>query len=101
MTHPMLTQVSDARLAREVEGCKLALESKLGAPVRHFAYPYGGYDSRVIAAVIAAGYDGAVAAWGDGNHTPARRWRQPRIEISGHLGLAGFAGLVRAHSRRR
>lgn len=96
MTHPFLTQVSDARLIREVAGAKQALESKLGTPIRYFAYPYGDHDDRVIAAVVAAGYEGGIAAWGSSDWTPAKRWNEPRLEISGLLSLEGFARLVRS-----
>jgi peptidoglycan/xylan/chitin deacetylase (PgdA/CDA1 family)/GT2 family glycosyltransferase len=56
MTHPWLTQVSDEQLRREVADSKHALEDLLGAEVHSFAYPYGGVDQRVRAAVAEAGY---------------------------------------------
>ena len=96
--HPNLTTLSDSQLRHEIAGSKQALESRLGIPIRHFAYPYGAYNDRVIAAVKAAGYQGAVAAWGGSRWTPAKRWVQPRVEVSGLLSLNGFANLVRSHT---
>jgi peptidoglycan/xylan/chitin deacetylase (PgdA/CDA1 family) len=95
MTHPQLSLQSDRTLAYEVAGAKQALEARLGVPIRYFAYPYGDYNARVIDAVIAAGYDGALAAWGGGGWAPDLRWREPRILVSGYATLDQFAGLVR------
>jgi peptidoglycan/xylan/chitin deacetylase (PgdA/CDA1 family) len=94
MTHAQLSVQSDRALAYEVAGAKQALEAKLGVPIRYFAYPYGDYNARVIDAVIAAGYEGALAAWGGGGWSPALRWQEPRIIISGYASLDEFAYLV-------
>jgi peptidoglycan/xylan/chitin deacetylase (PgdA/CDA1 family) len=56
MTHPWLTQVNDEQLRHEVTDSKHALEDLLSAEVYSFAYPYGGVDQRVRAAVAEAGY---------------------------------------------
>jgi peptidoglycan/xylan/chitin deacetylase (PgdA/CDA1 family) len=37
------------RLTREIQGAKDKLEEKIGVPVRHFCYPYGYYNTNVIA----------------------------------------------------
>jgi peptidoglycan/xylan/chitin deacetylase (PgdA/CDA1 family) len=95
ITHPDLTQVSDERLWRELAETRDYLRAASGGPVDFFAYPYGAYDGRVIAAVQAVGYRGAVAAWGGRGWTPEKRWVQPRIEIAGYLSLEQFAGYVR------
>ncbi len=94
MTHADLTRLSDAQLRYEVAGAKQALEGQLGLPIRYFAYPYGAYDARVIAAVAAAGYQGGLAAWGGASWTAERRWEQPRIIVSGYATLDDFAALV-------
>ena len=56
LTHPWLTDVSDADLYREVVESKLRLEDLLGSEVDTFAYPGGCHDERVRAAVAEAGY---------------------------------------------
>ena len=57
VTHPYLTTVSDSQLQNEMVGSKAALEAIPGVgTVTDFAYPYGDYDARVIAAEQAAGY---------------------------------------------
>lgn len=93
--HPDLTLVSDDRLWNEVAGNRQRIQEISGSPVEFFAYPYGAYDGRVIAAVEAAGYRGAVAAWGGQGWSSDLRWNQPRIEITGWMSLDEFASIVR------
>ncbi len=96
--HGALTQYADDSLWYEVSHSKQVLEAITGRPVEFFAYPYGEYDSRVIANVAAAGYRGAVAAWGGSYWSPDLRWNEPRIEIAGTLSLSEFAYLVETFS---
>src|SRR4051794_4934677 len=57
VSHPLLTTVSDADLTKELVASKQVLEAIPGVgTVRNFAYPFGDYDARVIAAEQAAGY---------------------------------------------
>jgi peptidoglycan/xylan/chitin deacetylase (PgdA/CDA1 family) len=56
LTHPFLTQLSNADLRREVVDSKHRLEDLLGSEVSCFAYPYGDVDARVRRAVAEAGY---------------------------------------------
>lgn len=44
------------RLQREIAGARAVMEQELGLPVAHFCYPYGFYNTNVIATVQAAGY---------------------------------------------
>ena len=64
MTHPQLThrggktpEQYDAWLTNETATSKSILESKLGKPIKYFAYPYGEYNEKVEAKTIAAGYE--------------------------------------------
>jgi peptidoglycan/xylan/chitin deacetylase (PgdA/CDA1 family) len=92
--HPDLTLVSDDRLWTEVSGNRQRLQAISVSSVDFFAYPYGAYDGRVIAAVEAAGYLGAVAAWGGRGVSHDLRWTQPRVEITGTMPLETFISLV-------
>ena len=57
VTHPYLTTLDDGDLQKEMVNSKAALEALPGVgTVTDFAYPYGDYDARVIAAEQAAGY---------------------------------------------
>ncbi|HUX46090.1 MAG TPA: polysaccharide deacetylase family protein [Terracidiphilus sp.] len=56
LTHPWLPSLSDVDLERELRDSKSRLENLLGVEVNSFAYPFGGVDRRVRAAVARAGY---------------------------------------------
>lgn len=58
-SHPRLTTLGDAALARELQVSKAAIEARLGAECPALAYPYGDVDDRVEAATAAAGYRAA------------------------------------------
>jgi peptidoglycan/xylan/chitin deacetylase (PgdA/CDA1 family) len=63
VTHPHVTQLSDAELERELADSKQRIEDELGRPARLLAYTYGEHDARVHAAVGRAGYAAAFAQW--------------------------------------
>jgi peptidoglycan/xylan/chitin deacetylase (PgdA/CDA1 family) len=58
-THPLLTLEGRDRVREEIAGSRRDLESRLDAPVRHFAYPNGWFDEGTLEAVEAAGYRSA------------------------------------------
>jgi len=60
VTHPILTQCSDAKSQEEITSCRTALERYLDAPVTAFAYPNGSYSPREVAYVREAGYQSAL-----------------------------------------
>lgn len=59
VSHVRLTEADDACLAQELADSKAALEDLLGSAVDSFAYPYGAWDARCVAAARAAGYRAA------------------------------------------
>lgn len=79
VTHPRLTQLGDAALARELAWSRAAVEERLGLPCRSIAYPYGDVDGRVAAEARRAGY----AAGGGLPRTPRGRDRMavPRVGV--------------------
>ena len=89
LTHPRLTEVSDAHLRREVGDSKHRLEDLLGVEVVSFAYPYGGVDGRVRAAVADAGYRLAFTI-----EPGVNWWNDPlcqrRAEVNDGTGVADF-----------
>lgn len=61
--HHVLTQLSDADLARELHESKTMIEARLGKRVQHFAYPFGGREAagaREFEAALHADYTTAV-----------------------------------------
>lgn len=89
LTHPWLPGLSDEALEREVRGSKRKLEDLLGMEVTTFAYPYGGVDRRVRAAVARAGYKLAFTTLPGVN-----RWNDPlcqkRADIHHQTTLSEF-----------
>lgn len=78
-SHPKLSLVdSDRQLAVELVDSRRRCEEELGSCAT-FAYPYGDYDERVVAAVAEAGYI-AAATLPDGFTTP-RPLTWPRVGI--------------------
>jgi peptidoglycan/xylan/chitin deacetylase (PgdA/CDA1 family) len=55
-THVLLTNENPGSVQQELERSRTELESLLRAPVRHFAYPDGRFNSAVVRAVADAGY---------------------------------------------
>jgi peptidoglycan/xylan/chitin deacetylase (PgdA/CDA1 family) len=67
-SHPHLTALGDAELARELGESKAVIERELARPCPTVAYPYGDVDHRVTRAAAAAGYTigvGLPARWTD------------------------------------
>jgi peptidoglycan/xylan/chitin deacetylase (PgdA/CDA1 family) len=63
VSHPHLTELTDAELDRELGESKQRIEDELGRPARLLAYPYGEHDARVHDAVRRAGFAAAFAQW--------------------------------------
>jgi len=60
VTHPILPNVGDQQLARELSDSRARLEQELGRAVTSFCYPNGDYNRRVRNAAADAGYRIAV-----------------------------------------
>lgn len=88
-THPLLTQLSDIQLRREVSDSRQKLEDLLGVEVACFAYPYGDVDDRVHAAVAEAGYQLAFTA-DPGTNLQSDPLLQRRAEVNDATGVADF-----------
>ena len=59
LTHADLASLSGAALAHEVSGSRRQIQRLFGVLPRFFCYPAGRYDAETLAAVKAAGYEGA------------------------------------------
>jgi peptidoglycan/xylan/chitin deacetylase (PgdA/CDA1 family) len=56
LTHPVLPELSEEAMRKEVIQSKKNLEAEFGIPMDYFAYPIGAFDERTIQAVKDAGY---------------------------------------------
>lgn len=73
--HPYLTRCSDAEAWQEIGEGRQELEKMLSSPVRHFAYPGGDHDDRIVGIVRRAGFDSArtcVLGWNRPDTDPHR-----------------------------
>jgi peptidoglycan/xylan/chitin deacetylase (PgdA/CDA1 family) len=82
-SHPILSTLELDQIKEELTGSRTYLESILGSPVRHFAYPNGrpGIDYRIEHRdlVEIEGFDAAVSTqWGVAS-TMSDRWQLPRF----------------------
>ena len=72
--HPDLRKLTDAELRDEILGSREDLQKMFGVDADVFAYPYGAWNPRVVAAVQAAGYRGARAFPGGSWNDTSRRY---------------------------
>ncbi|HYH52662.1 MAG TPA: polysaccharide deacetylase family protein [Solirubrobacterales bacterium] len=93
--HPLLTEVDDATLARELAESKRACECEIGSPCYSLAYPYGIADNRIVRAARVAGY--AVAATVPITPVTALPLRWPRVGV--YRGESARRVMLRAQRR--
>lgn len=91
--HERLAGLADARLDDEVAGSRRTIAERAGSAPESFAYPYGSFDARALAAVERAGYASAVSTELGTRHSPEERWRLRRAAV--FPGLSGPALLRR------
>jgi peptidoglycan/xylan/chitin deacetylase (PgdA/CDA1 family) len=77
--HPVLPSLPKAEQAAQVEQSRLACEAFVGERVEHFAYPFGDFDGRSVAAVRDAGFASACTATPNIVRRGADPYRLPRI----------------------
>ena len=78
VTHPLLPDLDDAELERELVDSRATIEKRLGS-CETLAYPYGRADERTAAAAAHAGY---LAAFTLGRaHRPDEPLRRPRLGL--------------------
>jgi peptidoglycan/xylan/chitin deacetylase (PgdA/CDA1 family) len=89
ITHPDLRTVSDSQLRQELVGSRAFLKKHFHVPANFFCYPAGRYDSRVEAAVQAAGYRAATTTQ-PGLASPKSFFTLNRIRVDGADGVSGL-----------
>lgn len=91
LTHADVSTLSGAALAREVAGSRRAIRRLFGVVPRFFCYPAGRYDGEAIAAVKAAGYEGATTTELGLASPAADRFTLARVRIDRGDGAVGLA----------
>lgn len=88
-----------ARLEAETIGTKQLMEQRIGAQVRYFAYPYGGFDSEVVAKVKAAGYEVGFGAQKGSNPFFMHRYRLKRYSVFMEKDLTKFVEMLQTYEK--
>jgi peptidoglycan/xylan/chitin deacetylase (PgdA/CDA1 family) len=94
VSHPDLRTLGDRALATELLNSRRQLERALGHPVQWLAYPYGGHDSRVVAAARRAGYLLTSTTVGGSRQDAWAPLELRRLSVTDSTGVEGFAGLL-------
>lgn len=95
MTHTPLTGRSDQELKTELTESKKRFEDLTGRSVLDLALPFGRYNSRVIAAAIAAGFERIMSS-NLGTARPDQAPPLPRVSVSATTTLNEFATMLTA-----
>ena len=90
LTHPDLTALSGAALMHEVAGSRAEIRRRFGVTPRFFCYPAGRYDAEVVAAVQAAGFEGATTT-DPGVAVRTEPFTLARVRVNRGDGNAGLA----------
>jgi len=81
MTHPYLSDLSDAELRREVVDAKHRIEQIVGHTIEHFSCPGGRYDSRTLEVARRAGFHTVANSEFHANSSTASPYRLGRVAI--------------------
>lgn len=81
VSHPHLTQLTDAELEAQLVDSRRAMEDQLGRRCRFLAYPFGQDDPRVHRAAAAAGYEAAFTLAGAPHADRRNPWALPRVDL--------------------
>jgi len=84
-THPPMTGLTPAEIAREASRARLDIQERLKQPVTAFAYPYGDSDAVVQHLVGGCGFLSGVTCRFGVSALYDRPLRLPRIEIAGPI----------------
>lgn len=100
VSHPILPQVEDDRLAQELSSSREVLSEKLGREIKTFCYPNGDAASREFAAASSAGYSVAVTTELRLSHSSDIAVALPRIDAEPEMhrfvqAVSGFDSLKR------
>jgi peptidoglycan/xylan/chitin deacetylase (PgdA/CDA1 family) len=81
-THPLLPQLTDLELTKEVVQSKLELEAILNTQITAFCYPNGTFDKNALQAVSAAGYLSACTTQEKNNRHNCDPMKLGRIDMN-------------------
>lgn len=92
--HVDLRLLSASELSTETAGSRRVLEGVLGHPVYYFAYPFGTFNSAVVAAVHTAGFTLAYTTAGGTTASTAAPLTMPRVHVGRSETPSGLVSLL-------
>jgi len=101
MTHRTLTVLDDTELENEIITSRQVVQQAIGIAPTFFSYPYGHWDTRVRAAVQAAGYRGSLTVASGLNDATVDPWALRRINVPGAIADAAFEAWAAGLQLRR
>ena len=93
MTHPYLSDLSDAELGREIVDAKLQIEQVLGHKIEHFSCPGGRYDQRTLETARRCGFRTVANSEYHANSASTSRYKLGRIAMLRDLSLEDFGAI--------
>ena len=90
LSHQRLHEVPQAVAKYEIGESRSALRTMLGAPIEHFAYPFGHFTADIVELVRHAGYCSAMTVLPGVARASDDRMQLPRIFVNGERGLWKF-----------
>jgi peptidoglycan/xylan/chitin deacetylase (PgdA/CDA1 family) len=95
-SHADLIALDAQQLHEQVADTRAILQARYHVPVNWFCYPSGHYDSTVVAAVRAAGYEGSTTVAPGWAHRSDDRYRLHRLRVLGGTGPAALLAQITA-----
>lgn len=93
MTHPYLSDLSEADMKREIIDAKLRIEEIVGHPIEHFSLPGGRYDSRTLKMARRAGFRTVATSLFHANSPRINPYKLGRVAILRDTSLQEFAAI--------
>jgi peptidoglycan/xylan/chitin deacetylase (PgdA/CDA1 family) len=90
LSHQRLHELPREVAWHEIAESRTALRNMLGAPIEHFAYPFGQFTVDIVEMVRHAGYSSAMTVLPGVARPSDDRLRLPRIFVNGERGLWKF-----------
>lgn len=87
LSHRRLHELPRDVAQYEIAESRVQLRNRLGVPIEHFAYPYGGFTADIVEFVRHAGYSSAMTVLRGLARASDDRLRLPRILVNGEHGL--------------
>ena len=93
MTHPYLSDLSDAELGHEIVDAKLQIENILGHGIEHFSCPGGRYDQRTLETARRAGFRTVANSKFHANTASISPYQLGRVAMVRDLSLEEFGAI--------